>query len=539
MSPRRTSTEPRTLSRFSSRPDEKLSYTVTFAPASNRSRTKCEPTKPAPPVMKIRAPLRSIGPTVSRTRRASPLGGSCGCTPPATVAPSGPELVFKPHGRRRSSTRRVTTPSRTDRASTTPARTDPSPGQDPATHPRRFRPWTSIPVVWRFPLLVLLVVLVLGSLELSGSSASLYSGSAHDNGLVAGRARRPRTDEWWVRTPLLVRQEALGLPDHNEIGVGEHDMGILSDIPTRGWNVLARPHTFPYHVFGIERAFAFEWWITFFALPALGLYLLALQLGLRVLTAALVSMLVVLCPFVQWWTGSWTGTSIGYACLAGAAFIAATRAKRPSVRILLAVLAGWAAACLAIVLYPPTVLSMALVVAVAALAAIATTFPAPERRREWWLRLALVVGVGCVVGGALVMGFFVAHKTGIRAVSDSVYPGRRRNSAGTGDLGILLGAPFDLIESRRPAPQLTINGFNQAEAAAGLFTLFAVTAALFLDRAYIPWRPWRSRGVLLALLGVSGILLAWYFLPIPDAVGRVTAFDRVRPDRLLMPFAVV
>src|SRR5262249_34758716 len=311
----------------------------------------------------------------------------------------------------RSPSRRVPPATRAGRASTKPADGDPPPGQDRETGQRRFRPSVSVPVAWRFPLLVVLAVLVLGSLELSGSSASLYS--THDRGVVAGRARRPRTDEWGVRTPLLVRQEALGLPDHNEIGVGEHDMGILSDIPTRGWNVLARPHTLPYHIFGIERAFAFEWWIIFFALPALGLYAFALQLGMRVLTAALTSMLVVLCPFVQWWTGSWTGTSIGYACLAGAAFIAATRSRRRYARILLAVLAGWAAACLAIVLYPPTVLSMALVVAVAALAAIATTFPAPERRREWWLRLALVVGVGCVVAGALVMGFFVAHKTGI------------------------------------------------------------------------------------------------------------------------------
>src|SRR5262249_4879119 len=128
---------------------------------------------------------------------------------------------------------------------------------------------------------------------------------------------------------------------------------------------------------------------------------------------------------------------------------------------------------------------------------------------------------------------------GIRGVSESVYRGRRRNSAGTGDFAILLGAPFDLIQSRRSAPQLTINGFNQSEAAAGLFTLFAVSAALFLDRVRVPWRPWRSRIVLLALLGVSAALLSWYLLPIPDAVGRVTSFDRVRPDRLLMPFAVV
>ena len=403
----------------------------------------------------------------------------------------------------------------------------------------RLHPFAPIPVAWLFPLLVALVVVVLGSLELSGSSASLYAERAPGGDVVVGRARRDRTDEWWVRTPLLVRQKALGFPSENNIGVGEHDMGVLSDIPTSAWQVLARPHTFPYYVFGIERAFAFEWWIMFFALPALGLYALALQLRLRPLTSALVALLVVLCPFVQWWTGTWTGTSIGYACLAGAALITAVRARSRSWRVAWAALAGWSGACLAIVLYPPTVFSMALVVGAATVAAIAPSFPPPDRRRQWWLGLVAVLGVGCAVGGALLVAFFVVHRGGIEAVNDSVYPGQRRNSAGTGDLRILFGAPFDLIESARSGPPLNINGTNQSEAAAGLFTVFAVTGAVLLDRTRAAWRPWRDRAVLIGLLGVSAVFLAWYLAPIPDVVGRLTMFDRVRPDRLLMPFAVV
>jgi hypothetical protein len=37
-----------------------------------------------------------------------------------------------------------------------------------------------------------------------------------------------------------------------------------------GGEVLTRPHTFPSHVFGIDGAFAFEWWILL-AFPAMGL----------------------------------------------------------------------------------------------------------------------------------------------------------------------------------------------------------------------------------------------------------------------------
>ncbi len=104
-------------------------------------------------------------------------------------------------------------------------------------------------------------------------------------------------------------------------------MTILPDVPT-GWESALRPHVLPYHVFGIERAFAFDWWLAFLALPALGVYALALQLGVRALTAALISLIVALSPFVQWWTGPWTAT-IGYGTLAGAAFLAAARARSP------------------------------------------------------------------------------------------------------------------------------------------------------------------------------------------------------------------
>jgi hypothetical protein len=432
----------------------------------------------------------------------------------------------------------VTTGSRTETAPTDANRTNGLQQHVGVTPRQQLRRFASIPAVWRFPLLVVLVVVVLGTLELSGSSASLYAEPNQDSGLVAGRARRGRVDEWWVRTPMLARQATLGLPEDNDVGVGEHDMGVVLYLPTRGWEVLARPSTLPYHLFGVERAFAFEWWIMMFGLPAIGLYTLAVVLGARAMTAALIAMIVVLSPAVQWWSVSVTGASIGYALLASAAFIAATRARSLYGGIGLAGLGGWLAACLVLLLYPPWIVPLALVGGVAGVAAIAASYPSPEFRREWWLRLFLIGGITAAVGGALVVGFFVAHRGGIEAVSNSLYPGRRRSPAGAGDFGILLGAPLDLIESTRSSREVAVNGLNQSEASAGLFTVFAVAAAMFTDPPRVPWKPWRKQIVLLGLLGISLVLVAWHLLPIPDIVGRITFLDRVRTGRLLLPLAV-
>ena len=429
----------------------------------------------------------------------------------------------------------MTTRSRSDIAKTEPLQSSPPPDVTPKTTRSGLLASASIPVALRFPLLVVLAVVVLGSLALSGSSAALHSPSG-DVGLVAGRARSLRSDEWGVRTPLVARQAALGFPEHDDIGVGNHDMAVVSDVPTGGWEVLVRPHTFPYHVLGIERAFAFEWWINFLALPALGVYALGLALGLRPLTATLIGLIVALSPFVQWWTGSWTGT-IGYGCLAGAALIAATKARSAWSRVGLAAGAGWLGSCLVVVLYPSTVIPMALLVAVVVVAAIARSIPPRGRRQNWWRGLFIVGSVACVVGGLLLGAFLLAHRETLDIVANTVYPGRRRHAGGGGNLYVLFGAPFDLVESTQSAGSVLVNGFNQSEASASLFTILAVGAAVVTDRNRHPLKPWRSRVVLVGILAASLVMLAWYALPIPESVGHFFLFDRVRPDRLLLPLA--
>jgi len=68
--------------------------------------------------------------------------------------------------------------------------------------------------------------------------------------------------------------------------------------------------------------------------------------------------------------------------------------------------------------------------------------------------------------------------------------------------------------------------------------VLAVAVAVVANLKKVPWKPSRSHVVMFGLLSVSGVLLAWYLLPIPDGIGRVTLFDRVRPDRVLLPLAV-
>ena len=114
----------------------------------------------------------------------------------------------------------------------------------------------------------------------------------------------------------------------------------------------------------------------------------------------------------------------------------------------------------------------------------------------------------------------------MEALANSIYPGRRRSAGGAGDLAVLLGAPFDLVESAMSNPVVEVNGLNQSEAAAGLFTLFAIATALVAGRRASASPGWRRRAVLLTILGVGAVFVAWYLLPVPAAQSGNAAFPQ-------------
>ncbi|MBM3692478.1 MAG: hypothetical protein FJW77_04150 [Actinobacteria bacterium] len=389
--------------------------------------------------------------------------------------------------------------------------------------------------VGAFPAALLLLTLVLGLAGISGSSVARHDPGAEP---AVGRTRAIRYDEFQVRTPLVVRQAELGFPARSWVGVGEHDMGLLANLPVAGWPNLVRPHQVPYRVLGVDQAFALEWWLVQFALPAIGVYALLLACRTRIVVAALAGLAFACCPAMQWWTSTGLGTVVGYLALAGAVALWATRARSPGARVGLGALAGWLGACGALVLYLPWVVPVALIVGALVVAAFLAEPGRPRSARSVAAAVLPVAVAAAVVGGILVVAFLGAHADALRAVADSVYPGRRREAGGEGGLRLLLGAPFDVIAARDPAALPLINGVNQSEASGGVFLLAAVAAALAVDARHVCARPWRARLPLGAVLVTGAGLVAWYLLPVPAAVGGLVGFDRIPSYRLLPPIAL-
>jgi len=386
-----------------------------------------------------------------------------------------------------------------------------------------------------FPVGLLILVLVLGLLGLNGSSIGVY---ATDNGLterqaqvLAGPSRAIRSDEWAVRTPWVLGQAERGLPHEYAGAVGRHDAAILSDVPTRGWEVLLRPHTAPYHILDSERAFALEWW-AFFAIQLLGVYALLLVLTRRIAVSALAACLFTLSPVTQWWTIPFTFTTVGYGCLATALVLAAYRASTGRRRVGLSVMGGFVLAAFLAGLYPPWQIGTALVVLPVGMASVLPDLWRRDSRRRAVRSLGIVLSLALGIGGGLFAAFLAGHADAVHELADTVYPGQRTASMGGGtNPRIALSAAFDYFATKKP--YTLVNGTNQSENSSVLPLLLPVGVA---GVGLVARRRLTGSRAAPALVGclLGGVVIAvWMFLPIPVAAGRLLLLTRVPPSRLL------
>lgn len=409
-----------------------------------------------------------------------------------------------------------TTPDRSSNASTS---------DDAATIVATLRRAVRAP--WTILITTAVGVITLAMLRVSGSSIAMIGASSP----WGGRARPIRSDEYVLRTPLVVRQSRLGFPERTTIGLGEHATGLLTDLPTNSPLRILRPQTVGYGILDVERAFALEWWFVL-AAPGLAVCWVVFSITHRTALAAAAGAAVVVAPAVLWWPIPPTGMSIAFAATCCAALVHAGRATRPWQQVAFGTIAGWSLAGLATVLYLPWTIPMAVV-----FVPLGLTLWWRARRDAhgpavpWWWSIVPFA----VVAAGLTFAFVATHADALDAIRSTVYPGARREPAGGVDPSLVFSAPFDVFATG-PRDAL-VNGTNQSEAAAGL----ALWLPLLLAGG-VWWRWRRSADPVRLATTVTAvattILLCWAFLPVPAVVGRVSLLDQVPVERLLLPLAV-
>lgn len=371
------------------------------------------------------------------------------------------------------------------------------------------------------------LIVILTAFSINQSSAGMYGEPKVGSGIF-GADRPIRSDEWLVRLPWLLNQQAHDFPTVMDT-TGKHDVGIAYDLPSISADVIVRPHVLPYLILDFNRALAAEWW-TLVIGCAMAMYIFLLSLEIRPGISLPLAIIVAASPGLHWWNVTSTFSVILYGCLAGATFIHSLRQSKQLLRLLWGALSGWLFSCAAFILYPPLQIPVIGVVGILLINEVLSQSKTFSRRQIGLTFVSAVLPFTIIV-----IWFLMRHRTGLEAMSNTVYPGARRSAGGGVNISSLFGVPFDYKASTLVSG--SVNNTNQSENSSTY--LLAIPIIFFVPFALRRELNKKFQRQFWIAASTFILLLTWMLLPVPQIVGKFTLFNLIPPDRIKPPIVFV
>lgn len=398
--------------------------------------------------------------------------------------------------------------------------------------------------VWAFPLVLFIVLLLLTSLRISGTSTGtyyprVYGSQAKDPNLLYGKPRAIRSDEWLVGTQMIIGQSKIGFPRVNQNMTSGQDLSLQPEVPIKDWSTIFKPHNWSFFVLPLEYAFAFKWWLVMY-LMIIGCYFFVLRVlpGNR-LFAIIFSVAIGLTPFELWWYQSGAFLTIAYAFFMAILLIRlinneplpAIKNQRVTAGIYTLLLA-FLLSSFGLILYPPFQIAVALVLGFFTVGYILQKLVADRLDWRTLLRRLWPAVLSLFLAGLVGIAFIKTHRTPINAINASIYPGHRVVESGT----LKLLNVFDAYVL--PFTQSDFRGghfiTNQSEASNFILLLpFLLIPGLVL--IVYEWKKKRRIDwVLLALEAGAVLLFVRVFTPYGGPLFKLMLLHRVPNRRLLI-----
>ena len=378
--------------------------------------------------------------------------------------------------------------------------------------------------VWLFPAILGVLLIILTSLQISGTSVGVYhdvlDGDTKNPSLLLNNPQPIRSDEWLVNTQLTIAQSVAGYPAINHNIHSGTDMSVAGDVPYKDWSAAFRPQNLIFFVLPLTYAFAFKWWLLLL-LTMVSCYFVVLRFlpGKRLL-AAMLSMAVGLSPFLFWWYLTTAFAPIFYGffiILIGLRIINGEKVRflekhsKHYSSILYALGLGYLLISFALVLYPPYQIPVALCVGAFLLGYMLDKYGLGRRLLSKRSLTSIGIFAGSlVITGAILLLFVHTHSQAVSAVENTVYPGSRQVYGGkTGVFEIFSSYLQPQLESNTRGIHYFV---NQSEASSFLLFLPFLLLPGFIV-IYLEHRQKRKLNWPLLLLQLLGILfLANLFL---------------------------
>ncbi|GAB3891417.1 DUF7657 domain-containing protein [Spirosoma agri] len=402
--------------------------------------------------------------------------------------------------------------------------TPPEPFVEPADQPfelirfdKRVKWFTAI---W----LGLFLILALSKIHFSSIpywNQVIPDGSNPKRGLIAGTPRAIRMDEWAAMVPFVLSQANNGYPQENP-AIGGEKPGLVVYLPIKHFITVFRPNYWGFTFLDTDRGFAWNGlFYPFFGLLVV-VYLFLVLTKNQFWLSLFGAVWFVLSPAIAWWSFSpLTHVFSGSLILLASFYI--FYARQAKTLIWAGVLFAWALITFSLNLYPPYQVPFGYLLIFLLIGFVWSNYR-KELLFNQLIGKIITFGLAGLVIAAVVYAYYVDAKPTIDVMSNTVYPGKRSDSGGTGFIANWLSEYYSgwlLNDQRFPKEWLNICELSHAVT---FMPVIAISLGLYFSKTK------KIDPLLTIILAYSVILLVWIQFGFPTFLAKATLLD-VSPTR--------
>ncbi|GAB2571260.1 DUF7657 domain-containing protein [Spirosoma areae] len=354
-------------------------------------------------------------------------------------------------------------------------------------------------------------------------------GSDARRGIISGTPKPIRMDEWAILAPFMLSQANQGFPLENP-AIGGEKVALVGYFPINHFVSFFRPDYWGFYLFDVEHGFAWRWnFILCFGLISVMLAFMLLtrnQFWLSVLGA----FWLVFSPGLAWWSFFFlTSIYAGFGMLVASAYMFFSTKSRTIA--IAGVLFFWCFAMFALTLYPPYQVPLGYLLLFLLVGYTWRHYNKQLLLSKVWLKLG-VFALAFALMGAIFYTYYVDAKSTIDVMSNTVYPGKRSETGGTGFIANWFSEYFAgwlLTDQLFPKSWLNICEFSHFIT----FTpVIAVCTLIYFARTK------KVDPLLAIILGYVVILLLWIEVGFPPFLAKATLLDVSPTRRTQIPFGI-
>lgn len=365
------------------------------------------------------------------------------------------------------------------------------------------------------------------SLNMWDAYVSEYENSEAKSGVLTGKPRGVRSDEWLVQSPFSLSQTQTGLKTHNEvITIDGQDMIVGYNSAALDLATIAKPFSWGYVLLGKEYGLSWVWGV-----KLIGMMLLSFEIGL-ILTkrnkylALLASIWIPFSSAIQWWFVSPVGDliffTLGFLVAIYNYFFYHENKKR---RFLFSLLATLSISGFVLVLYPALQVPLGYLILLFLLGFFF----------EFYKKVNIDKFDGLFIGGAivatcLILGISIRSSwESLVLVMNTVYPGKRVSVGGEFPRKDIL-----LFLTNWKMPFVDVSYTNSSELSSFyhlFFVILPMAPIIFFKKIKE-----NLYGFLLFIYCLFSLL--WMSVSFPEIIAKITLWSYVPSVRVIVSFGL-